>query len=224
MLNHSTLDYLTEIQSHGNDKEWFEANRDRYENVLEDLTALAAALLNGAEAFDAGVLQANPDPRACVSRIHRDMRFNKGNKPRYKDDFFITLYSEPGDAIRPAYYVHVQPKGNYAGGGLYGPDSKQLDRLRTAVVDRRDRWHDVTDDTTLQRVFPEGIVTPESLKIAPHGYDVDDPDIEYLRMKGFAVNRPLTRQTLESKACVEELVSTFKAARPLVDFCNDAIR
>lgn len=222
MITRSTLDYLRDLENH-NDKEWFEAHRDRYDAYRANLVDIADELIAAAGSFDVRVREANPDPSKCVSRTHRDMRFNKSGKPPYKTDAFISLNSVGGATSSAGYYFHVERGNIYAGGGVFTTDPPLLDAVRQRISRSYDQWLAVVESEDMKAVFPDGLTSPETLKVAPHGYDVDDPAIEYLRMKGFCANHPLTAARAQQDGVLTEIVDTFRAVRPLVDFINTAV-
>lgn len=220
MIATSTFDFLKGIASH-NEKEWLDQHRDAYEAAKADLADLAGALIDRSGEFDDKVGKANGDPVRCVSRLNRDMRFTKG-KPPYKTDFFISL--GVGELQSTAsYYVHVEPGACYAGGGVFTTAPEALGKIRDRIVAATDKWNSIVEAPELRRAFPKGLTSPGTLKTAPRGYDADHPAIEYLRMKGFCANHPLTNKAMQDKDAVDEIVRTFKAVRPLVDFINDAV-
>jgi len=219
MILHTTFDYLRDLEEN-NDREWFEAHRDRYDAYRENLVDVADDLIAAAGAFDPRVREANPDPSKCVSRTHRDMRFNKSNKPPYKTDAFISLNSVGGATSSAGYYFHVERGDTYAGGGVFTTDPPLLIKVRERISRSYDTWLDVVESSDMKKTFPDGLTSPETLKVAPHGFDVDDPAIEYLRMKGFCANRPLTNTRAQQGDVLSEITDTFRTVRPLVDYIN----
>ncbi len=73
MIDAATFKFLCDLGKN-NDKEWFEAHRDRYDTALDNLTDVAATLIDAAARYDGAVAELDLDPKKCVSRIHRDMR------------------------------------------------------------------------------------------------------------------------------------------------------
>ncbi|TCP66580.1 DUF2461 family protein [Sphingomonas sp. PP-CE-1G-424] len=73
MIDAATFKFLREL-SKNNDKEWFEAHCDRYDTLLENLTDVAATLIDDAASYDEAVAGLDLDPKKCISRVHRDMR------------------------------------------------------------------------------------------------------------------------------------------------------
>jgi len=216
MIDAATFKFLRDLDKN-NDKEWFEAHRDRYDTALENLTVVAGRLIDDAASYDPAIAKLDLEPKKCISRIHRDMRFQKG-KPPYKTDWFIML---GGEAEKGAgYFLHVQSGGSFAGGGLYTPDADTLLSIRKRISKNFADWKKVAEGKQLTSIVPDGVTPPDELKTMPHGFDKDDPAAEYLRMKGYVANRGLSNADLEGEKAQTLVVEAFKAAEPLVAFLN----
>jgi uncharacterized protein (TIGR02453 family) len=222
MIDAKTFDFLTDI-TENNTKEWFEDHRDAYNDVLANLTSVAEAVIAAYDAESPGFANANPNPRATISRIYRDLRFAKPGKPRYKSDFFLT-FKPAGDPLVAGYYLHVEPGNVYSGGGAFTPQRPELNRIRERLAGSYEKWLSVVESTPMQTMFPHGLTSPEDLKIAPKGYDPEDPAIAYLRMKGYCANRPMTMARSKQAAALGDVIESFVTVRPLVEYLNDAVR
>lgn len=222
MISAKTFDFLHDIAEH-NTKEWFEANRGAYTDVLANLTDVAESVIIGFDQVNAGFAAANPDPRATISRIHRDMRFAKAGKPRFKSDFFLAFKAAAPSGIA-GYYLHIEPGNVFSGGGAFTPQRPELTRIRDRLASSYEGWLAVVESAAMAEMFPHGLTSPENLKVAPQGYDPGDPAIEYLRMKGYCANRPMTMKRVEEPEALADVVETFSTVRPLVDYLNSAAR
>src|SRR4051812_10655121 len=76
-------DYLDAL-ARNNRKEWFEANRAEYQPLRDDFTALVGSVIAGIAEWEPGVRWL--DPKDCIFRIHRDVRFSRDKSP-YKTTF-----------------------------------------------------------------------------------------------------------------------------------------
>src|ERR671922_2157062 len=124
--------FLAELREH-NDREWFAANKERYEaHVLEPALAFI-------EDFGYRLQSISPhfraDPRrtgGSLFRIYRDTRFSKDKAP-YKTNVGVHFRHERAkDAHAPGYYLHIGPGEVFAGGGMWHPDSSTATRIREA--------------------------------------------------------------------------------------------
>ena len=107
------LEFLRELEAN-NDRDWFKANRARYD---EHLVAPARAL--GEDLADLG--------RAHLFRPWNDTRFHA--RPPIKEHVGLAVgYESAG-----GYYVELSLDGLLVAAGLYRPAPDQLDRIRRAI-------------------------------------------------------------------------------------------
>jgi uncharacterized protein (TIGR02453 family) len=78
MLNQDTLDFYRELR-HNNHKEWFDRNRKWYEVVKKDTLRFTGDLLARIQAFDPSL--GHLQPKDCIFRINRDIRFSADKTP-----------------------------------------------------------------------------------------------------------------------------------------------
>ena len=99
------FDFLRELSQH-NDREWFAANKPRFEReVKAPLLAFVEALAPHLARIDP---QASCDARS-VFRIYRDTRFSADKSP-YKTHIGAHFrHSLGGDVHTPGFYLHLEP-------------------------------------------------------------------------------------------------------------------
>src|SRR5947209_17687885 len=90
MIEATTLKFLKDLAAN-NDREWFLDNKARFDAAQDNVTAAAGYLIGQIGKFDEGV--ATLDPRSCIFRIYRDVRFSKDKRP-YKTS--LAFYISPG--------------------------------------------------------------------------------------------------------------------------------
>jgi uncharacterized protein (TIGR02453 family) len=191
------LDFLRELEAN-NDRDWFRANRERYDMYLvEPARQLAEALSHLGE------------PR--MFRPYNDTRFHM--RPPIKEHLGLAIGRwDPG-----GYYVELSLDGLLVAGGLYHPASDQLVRFRTAIDDGRRAAGFERAVTAAQSA---GLTLAEpGLKRAPRGYPQDHPRIERLRLKNITVaRRHRLEPWLHEPACDELIQTELEAVRPLVSW------
>ena len=212
--------FLRDLREH-NDRDWFQANKGRYEDdvrepALEFVSDLAPALREISPHFVA-------DPRpsgGSLFRIHRDIRFSRDKSP-YKTHVGISFRHERGkDAHAPVFYLHLEPRSSFVGVGIWRPDGSSLRRIRDALVADPDRWRRVTGEESFSSVFRlEG----ERLKRPPAGYDPDHPLIEDLKRKDFIAAAGLGDRTVASAGFLDEYADLCRRGAPFVRFLCDAV-
>ena len=190
------LKFLKDLARH-NDREWFEKNKARYIDAKQAFEEVVGALLKEASKFDAGL--AGLDPRKLPFRIYRDVRFSKDKRP-YKTNMGAG-FSPNGRLVQePGYYLHIEPGNkNFLAGGIYMPDAENLSKIRQEIDYNADALKKITSDRKFRKLFGD-FDEFDKLKTAPKGYPKDHPHIEWLKLKSFIVEMPLTdRQVTDKK-------------------------
>jgi uncharacterized protein (TIGR02453 family) len=219
MLQSATICFLKHLQDNNN-KPWFDAHRQVYENAKADLQAMVGQLIPAIASFDEpiGALQV----KECTFRINRDVRFSKNKRP-YKNNM-AAYFSRGGKKASVAgYYFHCEPGKSYAAGGFYSPMPAELAKIRQEIDYNFDEWKKIIDNKTFKKNFPDGVDGIESLQRPPKGYDETNPAIHYLKMKHFIVSKPITDIELQSKTLVKDVAKIFQTMKPMLDFLNLAV-
>jgi uncharacterized protein (TIGR02453 family) len=218
MIDKATLKFLKDLKAN-NDREWFQANKKLFDVAQDNVTAFAGYLIGEIGNFDEAV--AGLDPKACVFRIYRDVRFSKDKSP-YKTN--LGAYISPGGrkSMQPGYYVHVEPGRSFVAGGKHIPDGPELLKLRTAIAENTDEFLKIVEKKSFLNAF--GKIRGESLKSAPKGFDPEHKTVEYLKLKEYmAFTEFLDEQFLTSAEFPKHLVKLAKEMYPLVAFLRKAL-
>ncbi len=191
------IEFLTDLEDN-NDRDWFKANRARYDDYL-----LAPARELAADLSHLG------EPR--FFRPYNDARFHM--RPPIKEHLgFAFGYGGAG-----AYYVEISLDGLLVGAGLHHPASDQLGRFRQAIDDGRKA---AAFERAVKTAQAEGLtpVEPE-LKRAPRGYPQDHPRLDRLRLKRVTVYRrhPIG-PWLHKRQADKKIRTELDAARPLIEW------
>ena len=211
------LDFLTRLNKNNN-KEWFDANKKEYESLRKEWIDFVADCIQAFGAFDPAILEL--DPKKCIFRINRDVRFSK-NKDPYKNNFGMSLSTGGKSSEFCGYYLHVQPGDCFIAGGAYQPMPDKLAAIRQEIDYNLDTFQKIVSGKTFKTQF--GSLSGDKLSRPPKGYDADNPAVEYLKHKGFIAYRKVDDKTLLDKTFIKELVTSGKTMKPLIDFLNLAI-
>jgi uncharacterized protein (TIGR02453 family) len=211
--------FLRELAAN-NRREWFKANKRRYEDVVLEPS------LEFVEQFRPLLHELSPhflaDARpvgGSLFRIYRDVRFSKDKTP-YKTHVGIYFRHAAGDtASAPGFYLHLEPRRVFAGVGLWHPPKESLERIRRALVAEPERWRAVTGDKRFSKRFELG---GESLKRPPRGYPPDHPLVDDLRRKDFIASTTLTQREVTAADFPRRFQEVCAAGAPLVRFCCEA--
>ena len=189
------LQFLRELEAN-NDRDWFKANRARYD---ADLVAPAKALAAG--------LAHLGEPH--FFRPYNDTRFHA--RPPIKEQLGVAI----GYGAAGGFYFELSLDGLLVAAGLHHASSDQLERFRAAIDDaRRARGFERAVASATQAGLA---LAAAALKRAPRGYPPGHPRIDLLRLKELTVHRRHELAPwLHEARCGEVVRGQLEAARPLV--------
>jgi uncharacterized protein (TIGR02453 family) len=219
MLQASTILFLKQLQKNNN-KPWFDENRKTYEAAKADFTTLVAQLIESTAKLDPAFAQLQP--KDCMFRINRDVRFSKDKSP-YKTNFGASINAGGKKVNLPGFYFHCEPGKSFAGGGLYMPMPPELAKIRQEIDYNFSDWQKIVTHKSFVKYFKavDGIAV---LSRPPKGYDDQNPAIEFLKMKSFTGIHQIEDSQLLQKNLVKEITKTFEALKPMTDFLLHALQ
>jgi uncharacterized protein (TIGR02453 family) len=212
--------FLADLRAN-NDRDWFAANRDRYEeHMLEPALEFVAAFAPRLEKISPHFRADARPSGGSLFRIHRDTRFSKDKSP-YKTNLGIHFRHERSkDAHAPGFYLHIAPGEVFAGGGIWHPDTQSATRIREAIVEDPDRWRRATRTGAFARVHELG---GDSLKRVPPWADPSHPFADDLKRKDFFGWTRFSDEDVTAPGFVDEYARVCKAAMPLVAFLCETL-
>jgi uncharacterized protein (TIGR02453 family) len=211
--------FLSQLKRN-NDREWFAANKARYEASVRDpvlklIADLAPILVKISPYF-----VADPSPTGgSMMRIYRDIRFSRDKSP-YKTEVAAHFCHVNRKEEAPAFYLRFEPGNSMAGGGLWRPEPKTAKKIRDAIAKEPEKWKKATRTGAFRTSFGMG---GESLKRPPHGYDGDHPFIEDIKRKDFVAGAMLGDSEVYSAGFQGALVKRFRALAPYLRFLTEAV-
>lgn len=218
MIHQDTIRFLKALKKN-NQREWFELNREKYVFAKEDFFQFATASLGKMIQIDPTLSELVP--KQCVFRINRDVRFSKNKEP-YKTNFGAS-FSKGGKKIQTAgYYFHLEPGACFIAGGFWMPMAPELGKIRQEIDYSFDAFNKIIKNKSFRTSFKE-LVSTSKLVRPPKGYAIDNPAIEFLKLKNFIVSIPIEDQKVLQPNFVNYLVSEFKKMQPFIHFINSAI-
>jgi uncharacterized protein (TIGR02453 family) len=216
MLKASTIKYLKDLKKNNN-KPWFEKNKPVYLDAKEDIERFVQQVIDGLGKIDADI--APLQPKDCLYRIYRDVRFSK-NKTPYKTNMGASFNKGGKKMPTAGYYFHCEPGRNIVGGGLWMPMPPELNKVRQEIDYNFPEWKKIVRGRSFKKLFPEGLDNSDILSRPPKGYDEENPAIEFLKLKSFTVFRTLTDAEMQSKTALQEVLKTFSAIKEFIYFLN----
>jgi uncharacterized protein (TIGR02453 family) len=219
-MNLPTLfEFLQELQSN-NSKDFFDANRKRYEALREEWFQTIEKVLGKMQEFDPAIKDVLP--KDCMFRINRDIRFSKDKSP-YKTNFSIVINPDGKKSPKPSYYFHLEHnKTMFSAGGVWMPEKAVLDQVREYIASEPEKVKEVLEDKQFMKVYG-GFDRNETLKTLPKGYFDDVPYPELIKLKSFTCSKTIDKMPKSSEQFVDEVVSSFKSLTPLIFWLRNAI-
>lgn len=211
------LNFLSELKEN-NHKEWFDLNRERYQECRQKVIFLTELLIHEVGKFDDEI--GVQDPKSCIFRIFRDVRFSN-NKTPYKTNMGSYIAKGGKKSINAGYYLHIEPGASFVGGGSWSPPADALKAIRTEIFDHPEEFKQLISSESFRKVYPE--MYDDKLKTGPKGFPKDFPEIELLKYKSFAFGSPIDDSVVKSDAFVTKLVGSMKELYPVNRFLNSAL-
>jgi uncharacterized protein (TIGR02453 family) len=211
------IQFLKDLAANNN-REWFNANRDRYEESRQKMLFLTEVFINEIRRFDPSIPALNP--KDCMFRIFRDIRFSKDKRP-YKTNFgsFISRHGRKSEW--PGYYFHIEPENSFAGGGVYHPSAEPLKAIRQHINDHPEEFIRIINNPDFKSYFPR--MYDHQLKTAPKGFQKDHPYIQLLRYKSFVFSHRIDNEIVTGGGLVEYTVGVFKQMFKVSRFLGEAL-
>jgi uncharacterized protein (TIGR02453 family) len=225
----ATLDFLKQLAAN-NERDWFLANKERYERCARDPFLRLIADL--APAFEKAKLPYVADPRpsgGSMMRIYRDIRFAKDKSP-YKIAIAAHFaHQNAKDDAAPGFYLHIQPGKSMIGGGVWRPEPKALRKIRDAIASDPKAWQKATaplrgrEEGRVHKMGSACGLIGESLTRPPAGFPADHPFIEDIKRKDFAISSSLTDSEVCGPGFNKLVLERFRASAPFLKFLSKAV-
>ena len=217
MFTAKSLSFLRSLKRN-NKREWFHARREQYdahcrqpmidavERLGEDLRATAPEMLF--------------DPKVNLLRPFRDTRFSEDKTP-LKTHVGATVPNRALGRMNGAgLYFEVAPGWVWIGGGLWRPDTSQLQLVREHVAANHAQLTKILSSPRLKKM---GGLKGDRMTRVPRGFAKDHPAAEYLMHRQFMAFREEDAAFATTKTFYRELRSTIEAIVPLVRFLNEPL-
>jgi len=219
MISPTTLDFLKQLIENNN-REWFQLNKTTFDKARENMIEFTGEIVSLLQKIDPAIDEAL-DPKKCVMRIYRDIRFSK-NKTPYKNNFGVSI---PTMGLRNGgveYYLHITPGASFIAGGYWMPENDHLKAIRQEIDYNGSDLIKIIDDAEFIRLFGD-FRAQEKLKTVPKGYGADNENIELLKLKSFIVMHKLKDAELCKADTVDYIASVCSKLQPLAVFLRNAI-
>jgi len=202
-----------------NRREWFQPRKEQYDQqVRAPMVAIVERLAVDLRAIAPEIVV---DPKTAIYRLYRDTRFSEDKTP-YKTHVAASfpwrgLPRHEGAGL----YFHVSPDEVWIGGGMYAPQTAQLQALREHIAANSRRLRSIVESAAFKRTF--GRLDGEQLQRVPRGFAKDHEAADFLRYRQFLAGRELAPAATTTARFYPTLVETFRVATPLIRFLNEPL-
>jgi uncharacterized protein (TIGR02453 family) len=219
MLERSNLEFLRDLRANNN-REWFNANKDRYLAEKAKFEDFVNALIHELGEVDERLRGLSA--KDCTFRIYRDTRFAKDGADPYKTNMGASFNPKGKKIQAPGCYFHCEPDGIFFGGGLYMPEKDALAAIRKEISEFGDDVQAILDAPAFKKYYG-GLSTELSLKKPPKGFDAAHKHISLLKLTSFVATRTFTEKEALASNFLQELRRGAEALKPFLDVLEYAL-
>jgi len=207
-----TLDFLSDLK-YNNNREWFNLNKTKYKDIAEDNKIFFQNIYK--------IFQ-EKDKLSHIHffRIYRDARFSKNKEP-YKNNFGIAFFRMK-PLLHGDYYIHLEPKKSFVGGGFWNPSAEELFRIRKEFELDNSQINNIISDKIFSKYFSE-LRGEDGVKVAPKGFDKNNPAINLIKKRQYIALRKFDDHEVCSKNFSKEILETFLSLRPFFDYMSEIL-
>jgi len=211
------LDFLKDLEAN-NSREWFDLNRDRYDATRKQFLVVAEQLIHDIRQFDDEVPALNP--KDCVFRIFRDVRFSKDKLP-FKSNYGCFVARGGKKSGFAGYYLHIQPGECFLSGGIYMPLPEYLQAIRQEIYYHPKNYIDLIENKEFKSTYT--LEYSNKLKTAPKGYPKDWEYLDLIKNRNYAFGHRIEEHELFASDFLEKAIELFKVIYPLNRYLNKAV-
>lgn len=214
----STFAFLDQLKENNN-REWFQANKQTYDLANENVKNFVAAFITQLAKVDRYISEDIPVSK-CLFRIYRDTRFSKDKTP-YKHWFGAGISVAGRKLNGPEYYLHIEPKNSFIAGGYWRPEKDHLAAIRQEIDYNGKQFREIINALEFKKFC---ILNQEDkLKKAPSGYEIDHPEIDFLKLKSFTASHAFENNELTAQNAIDSVLKPINAMYDFKLFLHHAL-
>ncbi len=209
-------DFLADL-SRNNNKPWFDAHKDRYQQALTHFRTFSTEFIAGLAQFDHSV--AGLSVADCTYRIYRDIRFSLDKTP-YKTHFGVYVCPQGKKSGNAGYYVHIEPDNkSVLISGLYMPSPQALKSVREEIMLNGKEF-----DKAVKQCKGFDLDKNSALTRIPKGWNAEDEFSEYYKLRDFDVVQLVCKEQILGKDFLPFVLSEFKKTLNFNTILNKSVQ
>lgn len=200
--------------ANNNNKEWFHSEKKRYENSVKiPFKNFVAALISEVNKIDPAV---QLEPKDCISRINRDIRFSKDKTPYNLNlNAFVSIAGKKDKSI-PGLFVRLSHDMVGIMGGCYALDKNQLTSLRSKLMEDPGPFKKLIGSKAFKTKFGE--LRGEKMKRIPKEYQEFAKKEPLILNKQFYYMGEEKSSLIASDKLMPTIIQYFKVMKPVNDY------
>lgn len=214
------LNFFIELAPNNN-KDWFDQNRSRYEkNVKEPFKYFVQQLITEFSKIDPKFKET--EPKDCIFRINRDIRFSKDKSP-YKLQVSAVISPE-GKKSRAidGIYIELTPEHVRVYGGVYEVDKDDLQSIREGIAKNLNEFRKLISNQDFRKVFGE--LRGEKNKVLPKELKNAGEQEPLMYNKQWYFFTEFDPEIILEQDLIRRVIEVYKVARPVEQFFNRFIK
>lgn len=203
-----------------NNKEWFDANRKRYEaSVKKPFEAFVTEAIKRIGKHDKSV---SIEAKEAIFRINKDIRFSKDKTPYKLEASAIISPAGRKDHNTPGIYFAFGPENVKFYGGCYSPEKEQILAIREAIMKDGKGFRKVIDAKAFTTLF--GTVQGEANKVLPPEFKAAAVKEPLIANKQFYVGAEKPAKLVTDPKLMDALMDHWLAMCPFNVWLAKAIK
>ena len=214
-----SLSFLKQIQNNNN-KEWFEAHRTEYENlILNPSRDFVVEMGEHLQALEPSI-NAIPKINKSLYRIYRDTRRMGANKEPIKHRIGVIFWQGNNKRMQSScFYMHFSPDELLVATGVRWFEKPMLDAFREYILDdaKRQELVDILD--VIKAKGKEYTHLEKGYKRYPRGFNKDMSNSDMSLYKGMATFKVLDPKLItDGEKLIETLYEIYEDMLPLQQY------
>jgi uncharacterized protein (TIGR02453 family) len=208
------VDFFKELAPNNN-KDWFDVNRKRYTDIIkEPFKAFVAKLIEE-------LSQRNPklkdlEPKDCIFRINRDIRFAKDKTPYKMNVSALVAAGGKKNDAGEGCYVEFGPEHVRIYGGLYEPDKVSLLKIRQGIAADPKPFQKLYSEKEFKKLFCE--IRGDKNKIIPKEVKAAAEVEPLIFNKQFYYFHQMDPTVLTEEGLMDQILHCYDVARPVEQY------
>lgn len=213
------IDFFIELAAN-NKKEWFDLNRNRYENnVKKPFEKFTEDLITEVKKLDKEIDITYKD---AIFRINKDVRFSKDKTPYKINRSAIISAKGRKDKSYPGLYIELGPEQIAIYGGVYMPDKDQTYDIRTLIKENLKEFTQIVTDKAFVKTFKE--VRGDKNKIIHAEFKEIAEKQPLILNKQWYWYAHLSPEKMLEKDFINQIISIYKNSIALEQFFKKAFK